>query len=102
RLLRVGGAPVPDSLRDGFEDRHGIAVRSGFGMTELTATGGISSMPSALANGSPNERRRARRKSGRPLPFLEVRARADGAVGRRDAGRARAPRALRHRGLLEG
>ncbi len=76
RALVVGGSAVPRSLLEGF-DRFGIHVLHAWGMTETTALAAISSVPAALDSASPDERYRIRVKQGRPVPFVEIRARAD-------------------------
>lgn len=74
RAVRIGGSKLPMSLLRGLEERHGVPVLAGFGMTELGPIGGMAGVPST-AELSEGERWLARAKTGRPLPFLEVRAR---------------------------
>jgi fatty-acyl-CoA synthase len=76
RAVRIGGSRMPPALIRGLEERHHVAVMSGFGMTELGPVAGLAMIP-AEAELSEPERRRSRAKAGRPYPFLEVRARGD-------------------------
>ncbi|MGH2944744.1 MAG: AMP-binding protein [Solirubrobacteraceae bacterium] len=76
RVIRIGGDRAPLRLLRALEERHGLKVLHGFGMTELGPLGGVSELPSELRGAPLADRWRARGKAGRPLPFLEVRARA--------------------------
>lgn len=76
RLLRFGGAKAPMAMLRAFEERHGIHVVHGWGMTELSPMGAMAVPTAALRQQSTETQWRARAKQGRPIPFLEVRARA--------------------------
>ncbi|NLT06468.1 MAG: long-chain fatty acid--CoA ligase [Solirubrobacterales bacterium] len=77
RVLRIGGARAPMELLRGLEERHGIPVLAGFGMTEMSPIGGISTLPHALASLPAEERWAERARTGRPMPFMEVRVRGE-------------------------
>ena len=75
--LVIGGSAAPPALIEGFQRRHGIAVLHAWGMTELSPIGTIGRVPAALAGASEAERFRYRARQGRPVPFVELRARGD-------------------------
>jgi fatty-acyl-CoA synthase len=77
RGLAVGGSAAPLSMIRGFEERHGIEVCHGWGMTELSPVGSVATVPAALADAPAEERLAYRATQGRPLPFVEIRARGD-------------------------
>jgi fatty-acyl-CoA synthase len=61
----------------GFEQRHGVAMRQGWGMTETSPVGRLAYLTGALEQRSEDARYRARATAGRPLPFFETRVRAE-------------------------
>jgi fatty-acyl-CoA synthase len=77
RLLRIGGSAVSESLLHGLEERHGVPIAVGFGMTEIGPMGGLWNAKDAqrIVAGTALP---PRTMTGRPAPFLEVRARRDG------------------------
>jgi fatty-acyl-CoA synthase len=75
RLMLVGGAAVPQTMIEAFEKRHGLRIIQGWGMTEMSPVGTLSHVPYAMANAPPDAQYRQRAKQGRPLPFVELRAR---------------------------
>ena len=75
KTLFVGGAAVPQAMIEAFEQRHGLRIVQGWGMTETTPVGTISRVPPALDNEPFEVKCRLRSKQGRPLPFVEIRAR---------------------------
>lgn len=77
RILRFGGAPVAPSVMRRLEECHGIPVVQGFGMTEMSPMGSMAVLTSAFDGASADERWAQRAKQGRPIPFLDVRARND-------------------------
>jgi fatty-acyl-CoA synthase len=77
RGLGVGGAAPPPSMIRGFQERHGIPVCHGWGMTEMSPVGSIAALPAALADASAEERLAYVARQGRPVPFVEIRARGD-------------------------
>jgi len=70
KLSLVGGSQVPLSLMQGFEQRHGVQVIQGWGMTEAMAGAAIAHAPA----GSRGDRHWAyRSRAGRLSPFVEGR-----------------------------
>src|SRR2546428_646741 len=76
----VGGSAVPQSLIDAFDHRYGIRIIQGWGMTEMTPLGTLAHVPLAVEGAGDEEIFRYRAKQGRPLPFVEIRARNEGGV----------------------
>jgi fatty-acyl-CoA synthase len=75
RAMFIGGAAVPQSMIEAFEKRHGLHIVHAWGMTEMAPLGTIGHLPHDLA-GAPDEARfGARAKQGRPVAFVEIRAR---------------------------
>jgi fatty-acyl-CoA synthase len=58
RTLIVGGSAVPKALIAGFKERYGVTVLQAWGMTETTSIATVGEL-----------------KQGRPVPFVETRAR---------------------------
>ncbi len=77
RAMFVGGAAAPQAMIEGFETRHGLRVVHGWGMTELCPVGTLSQLPAAMEGASARARYRQRAKQGRPLPFVDLRARSE-------------------------
>jgi fatty-acyl-CoA synthase len=71
----VGGSAVPQSLIEAFDRRYGIRIIQGWGMTEMAPLGTLAHVPLAMAGAGEEEIFRYRAKQGRPLPFVEIRAR---------------------------
>ena len=74
--LVIGGSAAPRALFAGF-DRHGITVLHAWGMTELGPIGTIGRVPAEHSAAPPEVQLDRRAKQGRPMPFVEVRARGD-------------------------
>jgi fatty-acyl-CoA synthase len=70
RTVVCGGAAVPESLMRAFEERHGVYVMQGWGMTETSPLAAVA-RPPAEAEG--DEHWRYRSATGRILPLVEVR-----------------------------
>lgn len=78
RWVVVGGAAVPRAMIDAFEDRYGVEVIQGWGMTEMSPIGTVA-IPPAGATGEAS--RAARARTGRIVPGVEMRlVDADGQV----------------------
>ena len=77
RCVIVGGSAAPRALMEGLERRHGVPVLHAWGMTEMTPVGTVSRLPPDCAGDSEEERYRVREAQGRPVPFVEIRARGD-------------------------
>jgi fatty-acyl-CoA synthase len=70
--MMVGGSAVPPSMIQGF-DRHGLAVKHGWGMTELSPVGTLSWLKPQHAEAPLAEQQRVRALQGLPLPLVELR-----------------------------
>ena len=77
RCVIVGGSAAPRALMEGLERRHGIPMLHAWGMTEMTPVGTVSRLPPDCADAPEEERYRVREAQGRPVPFVELRARGD-------------------------
>jgi len=75
RAMFVGGAAVPQALIEAFEKRHGLKLVHAWGMTETTPLGTVSYLPLDLAAAAEEEQYQIRAKQGRPVAFVEIRAR---------------------------
>ena len=73
RLLNLGGAAVPESLIRAFDERHGLRVQQGWGMTETSPVGSMATLTRALDHADDDTRYRHRASQGLPLPFVETR-----------------------------
>jgi len=71
----VGGSAVPQSLIEAFDRRYGIRIIQGWGMTEMTPLGSLAHVPLSMEGAGEEATFRYRAKQGRPLPFVEIRAR---------------------------
>ncbi|MGI8595778.1 MAG: AMP-binding protein, partial [Thermoleophilaceae bacterium] len=77
-----GGAAVPMSLMKGFEERHGLRIIQGWGMTETGPLASLARPPERLKG---EEHWRARATAGRIVPMVEARTvTEDGEVNPRD------------------
>ena len=86
RRMLVGGAAVPEPLIRAFQDRHGLSIQQGWGMTETSPVASVSKVPSDIETASSDVQFAYRAKAGLPLPFVEIRARRDdGALASWDA-----------------
>jgi fatty-acyl-CoA synthase len=77
RSVIVGGSAAPGAMMEGFERRHGVPVLHAWGMTETTPVGTVSRVPPELAGAPQETRLRLREAQGRPVPFVEARARGE-------------------------
>jgi fatty-acyl-CoA synthase len=77
RSLFVGGAAAPQSMIETFERHHGLKIIHGWGMTEMSPVGTLSPLPACMDDAPVEAQFRQRAKQGRPLPFVEIRARSD-------------------------
>jgi fatty-acyl-CoA synthase len=77
KRMLVGGAAVPEPLIRAFQDRHGMQIQQGWGMTETSPVGSVSKVTSDLENAPSDVQFAYRAKAGLPLPFVEIRARRD-------------------------
>jgi fatty-acyl-CoA synthase len=78
RLMLVGGSAVPQALMEGFDERFGVTVLQGWGMTETSPLAAVGRPP---AGSAPEDAMAYRQKAGRIVPGIEVRVvDADGSV----------------------
>ena len=77
RTMAVGGSAAPESMIRGFDERHGLKVLHAWGMTETNPVATVCHLTGELLEAPEDEQFRIRAKQGRPLPFIEVRARGD-------------------------
>jgi fatty-acyl-CoA synthase len=76
RELKAGGAAVPQSLIRGFDERFGIPLVQGWGMTETSPLAATSRRPGDVEL-SADEEYALRTTQGRILPFIEFRIDAE-------------------------
>jgi fatty-acyl-CoA synthase len=77
RTLVVGGSAVPEAMLRGYRERHGIAIRQAWGMTETTSISTTCTLPPALDCEPPATQNAWLARQGTPAPFFEIRARGD-------------------------
>jgi fatty-acyl-CoA synthase len=75
RRLHVGGAAVPRAMLEAYQDRFGIRMIQGWGMTETSPVLTLSFPPKGTA---PEEDMDWRAKTGRVIPGVEIRIVGDG------------------------
>jgi fatty-acyl-CoA synthase len=74
RLVACGGAAVPRSLMEAFEERHGMRIVQAWGMTETSPLGSVAHPPSEAEG---EERWGYRSTAGRLMPLVEARIVSD-------------------------
>ena len=77
RYMTVGGSAAPESMIRAFDERHGLRIMQGWGMTEISPVGSFTSDRPHTATSSPAERQQYRATAGQPLPLIDIRARGD-------------------------
>jgi fatty-acyl-CoA synthase len=70
RMVTVGGSAVPQTLIEAFDERFGVALVQGWGMTETSPLAALSRPP---ANCAPEDVMGYRIKAGRIVPLVEAR-----------------------------
>jgi acyl-CoA synthetase (AMP-forming)/AMP-acid ligase II len=80
RSMFVGGAAVPPALVKAFEERHALRLVHAWGMTETAPLGTVSHLPLDLASAPGEEQFASRAKQGRPVAFVEIRARNESGI----------------------
>jgi fatty-acyl-CoA synthase len=81
RAMFIGGAAVPQSMVEAFHKRHGLHIVHAWGMTEMAPLGTIGHLPHDLADAPDEAKFETRARQGRPVAFVEIRARnEDGLV----------------------
>jgi fatty-acyl-CoA synthase len=71
RIVVCGGAAVPQGLMQGLEDRHGINMVQGWGMTETSPVCAVAHPPAHVED--EDEKWSYRTAAGRILPLVEAR-----------------------------
>ncbi|MDH3576622.1 MAG: 3-(methylthio)propionyl-CoA ligase [Gammaproteobacteria bacterium] len=69
----VGGAAVPRSMIEEFRDKHGVEIRQGWGMTEMSPLGTCNSIKAGLESLSEDEKLDLATKAGRGIFGCELR-----------------------------
>jgi len=69
----VGGAAVPRAMIEAFRDKHGVDLRQGWGMTEMSPVGAVNSLKAGLESLSDDEKLDLATKAGRGLYGCEMR-----------------------------
>ena len=95
RELKAGGSAVPEPLIRAFEERFGVPLVQGWGMTETSPLAAASRLPAGVEL-SDDEAYALRASQGRVLPLVEFRI--DRGLGRRATG----PRPVDRARLLPG
>ena len=72
--MLVGGSAAPRAMIAGFEQRHGLQIVHGWGMTETSPVASVAALPGELENADEEERFDYMALQGLPLPFVELRA----------------------------
>ena len=76
RMGTSGGAAIPRSLMEGFEQTYGLRIIQGWGMTETSPVAGMAWPPADVEVGGPDELD-WRLKSGRVVPGVQMRIVSD-------------------------
>jgi fatty-acyl-CoA synthase len=72
KRVMIGGSAVPEAIVRGFRDEFGVDVMHGWGMTEMSPLGTVSSMNAATAALPPEEQVKYKLKQGRPPIAMEM------------------------------
>ena len=79
RAMLVGGSAAPRAMIEAFNERHGLKIVHGWGMTETSPVASEAALPGELAEADPQTQYDYIALQGLPLPLVELRARdADG------------------------
>ncbi len=68
----IGGSAVPLAMIEAFEERYGIDVVQGWGMTEMSPVGTLTTLKPKFAALPPAERYRYKVKQGRPIYTVDL------------------------------
>jgi acyl-CoA synthetase (AMP-forming)/AMP-acid ligase II len=68
----IGGSAVPLAMIEAFEERYGVEVIQGWGMTEMSPVGTCTTLTPALAALPASERYRIKAKQGRAIYTVEL------------------------------
>ncbi len=75
RMMVIGGSAVPLSMVQAFEQRHGLTIMQGWGMTELSPLGSFTT--NRPCDTTVEARQKYRATQGEPAPFVDIRARGE-------------------------
>ena len=75
KAMLVGGSAVPRAMIAAFEERHGLKICQGWGMTETSPVASTVALPYDLAEADAETRWDYQAMVGVPLPFVEIRVR---------------------------
>jgi fatty-acyl-CoA synthase len=75
--LTVGGSAPPESLIRKYDERYDAPIIQGWGMTETSPLGTLSTLRKELADADPEERYRYRATAGMPVPGVSLRIRGE-------------------------
>ena len=73
--MLVGGSAAPRAMIAGFQQRHGIDICHGWGMTETSPVASVTDLPGDLRDADEETKFDYIALQGIPLPFVEIRAR---------------------------
>jgi fatty-acyl-CoA synthase len=73
-MVLCGGSAVPRSLMEAFQERHGVRILQGWGMTETSPLAAVALPPK---DSDPADEMEWRAKTGRVVPGVELRIVAD-------------------------
>ena len=77
RHMTVGGSAAPESMIRAFDERHGLRIMQGWGMTETAPVASFTFDRPHTAASTPSERQHYRATAGQPLSLVDIRARGD-------------------------
>jgi fatty-acyl-CoA synthase len=76
--MLVGGSAVPRSLIAAYKERHGLNIVQGWGMTETSPVASVTDFVGDLVDADPDTKFDYVAMAGIPLPYVDIRVRADG------------------------
>ena len=76
--MLVGGSAVPRSMIAAYKERHGLNVVQGWGMTETSPVASVTDFIGDIADADQDTKFDYVAMAGVPLPFVDIRVRADG------------------------
>jgi len=75
--LTVGGSAPPESLIRTYDEEYDAPIIQGWGMTEMTPLGTLSTLRTELEDADPDTQYEYRAKAGMPVPCVQTRIRDD-------------------------
>jgi fatty-acyl-CoA synthase len=76
--MLVGGSAVPRAMIAAYKERHGLNVVQGWGMTETSPVASVTDFIGDIADADQDTKFDFVAMAGVPLPFVDIRVRADG------------------------